>query len=129
MIVQGETLYSGKFFPFYSEEVPCGIIIDPYSTGNTLAIRIEYSLCGTGSLLSDPRNDKRIISILQKDNKLVSIVQPRLTEATPCENSYQIWLIQCVFYLIALQGYISVRIYTEFHSLLINYNNQILVFI
>jgi hypothetical protein len=73
--VMGETIYSGNFFPAYSNSLPYGIIIDPYtySIGNKLTVRIEYGFCRTDNQLIDQRNDKRIITVLQKDKKLIKI--------------------------------------------------------
>jgi hypothetical protein len=73
--VMGETVYSGLFFPSYSQVLPYGIIIDPYtySIGNKLTVNIEYGFCRTDNQLLDQRNDKRIIAVLQKDKKLIKI--------------------------------------------------------
>jgi hypothetical protein len=71
----GETIYSGEFFPSYSNSLPYGITIDPESslTGNKLTVNIDYGFCRTDNQLVDQRNDKRIIAVLQKDKKLVKI--------------------------------------------------------
>jgi hypothetical protein len=73
--VMGEIIYSGLFFPSYSQVMPYGIIIDPYpySIGNKLTVKIEYGFCRTDNELLDQRNDKRIISVLQKDKKLIKL--------------------------------------------------------
>ncbi len=73
--VLGESIYSGKFFPAYSNSLPCGIIIDPYtySIGNKLTVQMDSAFCTDDNQLSDQRNDKRIIYVLQKDKKLVKI--------------------------------------------------------
>jgi hypothetical protein len=73
--VMGETVYSGLFFPSYSQVQPYGIIIDPYtySIGNKLTVKIEYGFCRTDNQLLDQRNDKRIIAVLRKDKKLIKI--------------------------------------------------------
>ena len=74
--VIGETIYTGEFFPSYSNSLPCGIIIDPESSliGNKLTVNIDYGFCRTDNQLVDPRNDKRIIAVLQRDKKLIKIV-------------------------------------------------------
>ena len=69
--VYGETVYTGKFFPAYSQVTPYGIIIDPYTTGNKLTVKIEYGFFRTDNQLIDNRNDKRIIEVLKKDQKLI----------------------------------------------------------
>jgi hypothetical protein len=71
--VLGEKIYSGKFFPLYSQTLPYGITIDPYTIGNKLTVKIDYGFCRTDNELIDSRNDKRIISILQKDKKIIKI--------------------------------------------------------
>lgn len=71
--VLGEKIYSGKFFPLYSQTMPYGITIDPYRIGNKLTVNIDYGFCRTDNDLIDLRNDKRIISILQKDKKIIKI--------------------------------------------------------
>ena len=73
--VMGEIVYSGLFFPSYSQVLPYGIIIDPYtySIGNKITVKIEYGFCRTDNQLLDQRNDKRIIAVLQKDKKLIKI--------------------------------------------------------
>jgi hypothetical protein len=74
--VMGETIYSGKFFPSYSNSLPCGIIIDPEQSliGNKLTVQIDYTGCATIYQAIGNRNDKRIIDILQKDQKIIKIV-------------------------------------------------------
>jgi len=71
--VMGEIIYSGKFFPAYSNSLPCGIIIDPYTIDNKLTVRNDSAFCNNDNQLSDQRNDVRIITILQKDKKLIKI--------------------------------------------------------
>jgi hypothetical protein len=73
--VMGETVYSGLFFPGYSNSLPYGITIDPESSliGNKLTVNIDYGFCRTDNQLVDLRNDKRIIAVLQKDKKLIKI--------------------------------------------------------
>jgi hypothetical protein len=73
--VMGETIYSGEFFPSYSNSLPYGITIDPESslTGNKLTVNIDYGFCRTDNQLVDQRNDKQIIAVLQKDKKLIKI--------------------------------------------------------
>ena len=73
--VIGETIYSGEFFPSYSNSLPYGITIDPESSliGNKLTVNIDYGFCRTDNQLVDRRNDKRIIAVLQKDKKLIKI--------------------------------------------------------
>ncbi len=71
--VNGETIYTGKFFPAYSNSLPCGIIIDPYADGNKLYVSFDSSFCNNDNQLLDLRNDKRIIIILQKDKKLIKV--------------------------------------------------------
>lgn len=71
--VLGEKIYSGKFFPLYSQTLPCGINIDPYTNNNKLSVKNDYGFCKIDSDLIDLRNDKRIISILQKDKKIIKI--------------------------------------------------------
>ena len=73
--VMGGTIYSGKFFPGYSNSLPYGITIDPESSliGNKLTVNIDYGFCRTDNQLVDQRNDKRIIAVLQKDKKLIKI--------------------------------------------------------
>ena len=73
--VMGETIYTGEFFPSYSNSLPYGITIDPESslTGNKLTVNIDYGFCRTDNQLVDRRNDKRIIAVLQKDKKLIKI--------------------------------------------------------
>jgi len=74
--VNEETIYSGKFFPSYSNTMPFGVTIDPEESliGNTLTVKIDYGFCMTDNQLKDNRNDTRIISLLQKDHKLMKIV-------------------------------------------------------
>jgi hypothetical protein len=71
--VLGEQIYSGKFFPLYSQTLPYGITIDPYTIGNKLTVKMDYGLSNTENELIDSRNDKRMISVLQKDNKIIKI--------------------------------------------------------
>lgn len=73
--VYAETIYLGKFFPSYSNNLSFGITIDPEESlvGNKLIVKIDYGFCRTDNSLVDQRNDKRIISILQRDNKLMKI--------------------------------------------------------
>lgn len=73
--VDGETIYSGKFFPSYSNILPYGIIIDPEESliGNKLIVNIDYGFCRIDNELVDNRNDKRIIAVLQRDHKLIKI--------------------------------------------------------
>jgi hypothetical protein len=73
--VNSASIYSGTFFPSYSNVLPYGIIIDPEQslTGNKLTVQIEYGFCHTDNALQDLRNDKRIITVLQKDHKLMKI--------------------------------------------------------
>ncbi len=71
--VIGEAIYSGEFFPSYSNSLPCGIIIDPYTIDNKLTVQFDSEFCNDNNQLSDQRNDIRIITILQKDKKLIKI--------------------------------------------------------
>jgi hypothetical protein len=71
--VMNETIYSGKFFPTYSNSLPCGITIDPYNISNYLSVKIDTGYCNTGIHISDLRNDYRIISVLLKDKKIIKI--------------------------------------------------------
>jgi hypothetical protein len=73
--VMGETVYSGEFFPSYSNSLPYGITIDPELSliGNKLTVNIDYGFCRTDNQLVDNRNDKRIITVLQRDHKLIKI--------------------------------------------------------
>jgi len=73
--VYAETIYSGNFFPSYSNTQPFGVTIDPEaaSIGNKLTVNIDYGFCRTDNELVDNRNDKRIIAVLQKDHKLMKI--------------------------------------------------------
>ncbi len=71
--VMNETIYSGKFFPAYSNSLPCGVTIDPYNISNYLSVKIDTSYCNTGIHISDLRNDHRIISVLLKDKKIIKI--------------------------------------------------------
>jgi hypothetical protein len=71
--VLGEKIYTGKFFPLYSQTMPYGLTIDPYRISNTLTVNCDYGLGGTDNTLIDARNDKRIIAMLKKDNKIMKI--------------------------------------------------------
>ena len=71
--VMGETIYYGIFFPGYSNSLPCGIIIDPYTIDNKLTVRLDSAFCNNDNKLLDQRNDERIIAVLQKDKKLIKI--------------------------------------------------------
>jgi len=71
--INGEVIYTGNFFPSYSETLPYGIYIDPYSLSNKLTVNIAYGFCRTDDQFVDNRNDKRILSILNKDKKIIKI--------------------------------------------------------
>jgi len=73
--VMGEIVYTGKFFPSYSNTLPYGITIDPEESlmGNKLTVKIDYGFCLTDNTLKDLRNDKRIIAVLQRDHKLIHL--------------------------------------------------------
>jgi hypothetical protein len=53
--------------------MPYGLTIDPYRISNKLTVNIDYGLGGTDNPIIDARNDKRIIAILKKDNKIMKI--------------------------------------------------------
>jgi len=72
--VKGEEIYSGLFFPSYSSNTPCGYLVEPVIGGNnTMNIRLDYGLCLAEGQIIDNRNDRRLIDILTKDNKIITI--------------------------------------------------------
>ncbi len=71
--VLGEPLYTGIFFPAYSENAPYGIYINPYPSGNSFVIMYEDEIGDSENNVTDNRNDDRLIKILEHDHKLFSI--------------------------------------------------------
>jgi hypothetical protein len=72
--VKGEEIYSGLIFPSYSSNTPCGYLIEPIIGGNNIMnIRLDYGLCLAEGQMIDNRNDRRLIDILTKDNKIITI--------------------------------------------------------
>jgi hypothetical protein len=70
LTINGKTIYSGYFMPGYSSSGADWLIIDPFSTDSKINVRLGYPAELPSLIAIDPRNDARIISLLQKDNKL-----------------------------------------------------------
>lgn len=71
--VDGTVVYMASFIPGYSS-ISCFecIRIEPFSADNKYAVELGYP-GGDGFTGVDNRNDERIIEVLKRDNKLISI--------------------------------------------------------
>jgi len=65
-------IYTGYFWPSYSSASCDWIVMDPtmLGIGNKIQVRLGYPGLIQGQIIPDKRNDKRIINILESDNKL-----------------------------------------------------------
>ena len=74
--VDDKLIYVASFIPAYSSMscIDC-IAVDPYSYNNKYRFSLGYPYPGSDKYFPhpDPRNDKRIISRIAKDNKLTDI--------------------------------------------------------
>jgi hypothetical protein len=70
LTINKSIIYSGYFIPGYSSLGLDWLVIDPLSVDSKIRISLGYPGNWTQSGSRDPRNDYRIISYLQKDNKL-----------------------------------------------------------
>lgn len=73
--VDGELIYIANFIPGYSS-MSCDecIAIEPYSYDNKYWVKLGYP--GSNHFSgTDPRNDKRVIQRLKRDNKLIKITK------------------------------------------------------
>lgn len=71
--VGGEIIYFAQFIPGYSSQsCETCIRIEPYSLNNTYRVELGYP-GGVQFPEHDPRNHYRIIGILKKDNRLITI--------------------------------------------------------
>jgi len=70
--VNGITIYTGLFFPFYSSSTPCGYLVEPViGSNNEMIIRLIYGLCPDQT--EDNRNDQHLIEQLETDNKILDL--------------------------------------------------------
>ncbi len=65
-------IYAGYFWPAYLSTVCDWYVIDPILAGNENKVQVQLGYPGLmpGMHIFDKRNDKRMIQILQRDNKL-----------------------------------------------------------
>lgn len=68
----GKLIYTGYFWQSYSSGICDWVAIDPLlmRIGNELKVQLGYPGLVQGQVIPDRRNDKRIIEIFQRDNKL-----------------------------------------------------------
>jgi hypothetical protein len=66
-------IYTGYFWPGYSSESCDWVYIDPLMLliSNELIVQIGYPGLSEGQVISDKRNDQRILDIFTSDNKLI----------------------------------------------------------
>ncbi|RLD61025.1 MAG: hypothetical protein DRJ01_08670 [Bacteroidetes bacterium] len=66
-------IYTGYFLPSYSSMSCNWIVIDPtmLSLGNELKVELGYPGQIEGTIIPDKRNDKQILDIFKRDNKLI----------------------------------------------------------
>ena len=70
LTINKSIIYSGYFMPGYSSLGLDWIAIDPLSIDSKIRVSLGYPGDWIQLANRDPRNDKRIISLLKKDNKL-----------------------------------------------------------
>ena len=70
LTINGSIIYSGYFVPGYSSSGVDWFSIDPLSVNSKIYIRLGYPMDLSKLDNIDPRNDERILNLLQKDNKL-----------------------------------------------------------
>lgn len=68
----GKLIYTGYFWQSYSSSMCDWVVIDPLlvEIGNELKVQLGYPGLVQGQVIPDRRNDRRIIEIFQRDNKL-----------------------------------------------------------
>lgn len=68
----GNLIYTGYFWQSYSSGICDWVVIDPLlvGIGDELKVQLGYPGLVQGQEIPDRRNDKRIIEIFQRDNKL-----------------------------------------------------------
>ncbi len=68
----GILIYTGYFWWSYSSGMCDWVVIDPLflEMGDELKVQLGYPGLTEGQVIPDNRNDKRIIEIFQRDNKL-----------------------------------------------------------
>lgn len=68
----GKLIYTGYFWQSYSSSICDWVVIDPLLAGirNELKVQLGYPGLVQGQVIPDRRNDRRIIEIFQRDNKL-----------------------------------------------------------
>jgi len=73
VLADNKLVYSGYFWPSYSSQSCDWIVIDPIEADmyNEMKVKIGYPGLMQGVTIPDKRNDKQIIDILTRDNKLI----------------------------------------------------------
>ncbi len=66
-------IYTGYFWPSYSSRSCNWVVMDPtnLSLGNELKVELGYPGQIEGTVIPDKRNDKQILDIFRRDNKLI----------------------------------------------------------
>jgi hypothetical protein len=70
LTIDKSIIYSGYFMPGYSSLGIDWISIDPLSIDSKIRVSLGYPVDWPALANRDPRNDKRIISLLQRNKKL-----------------------------------------------------------
>ena len=66
-----QLIYTGYFWPGYSSQSCNWVVIDSIILNNELNIQLGYPGLMEGQVITDKRNDKRILDIFADDNKLI----------------------------------------------------------
>ncbi|MHC1702881.1 MAG: hypothetical protein AB9846_03130 [Tenuifilaceae bacterium] len=71
--VDNKLVYTGYFWPSYSSAICNWIIMDPLRlySGNELKVVLGYPGLVNGEAIPDKRNDRRILDVFRRDNKLI----------------------------------------------------------
>lgn len=72
--VDDTLIYTGYFWPGYPSASCDWVVIDPMSlgTGNKIIVNLGYPSLIQGQSIIDKRNDIRILSVFERDNKLIN---------------------------------------------------------
>lgn len=73
IVVDGEVIYTGFFWPSYSSQGMNWVVIDPVTAEMHGDLKVELGYPGmlNNQVIPDSRNDDRIINVFKRDNKLI----------------------------------------------------------
>ncbi|MBI9035607.1 MAG: hypothetical protein JEZ03_14180 [Bacteroidales bacterium] len=72
LVANGETIYTGYFWPLFSSQTCDWVVVNPnqLQTSNKLTVNLGYPGSTHATQVEDKRNDQRLLDILDRDGKL-----------------------------------------------------------